>query len=45
MGGGKILKRKLDFEKMVHNNFVVRNEVCHRLKLMYLFLRHVVYFL
>jgi hypothetical protein len=32
---------------MVHNNFVVLNEICHRFKLMYvtmyLFLRHVYY--
>jgi hypothetical protein len=26
---------------MVHNNFVVLDEICHWLKLMYLFLRHV----
>jgi hypothetical protein len=30
------------FEKMIHKNFVVLNENCHWLKLMYLFLRHVV---
>jgi hypothetical protein len=28
---------------MVHNNFVVLDETCHWLKLMYLFQRHVVY--
>jgi hypothetical protein len=33
---GKILTRKLEFEKMIHNNFVVLNEICHRLKLMYI---------
>jgi hypothetical protein len=33
--GGKILKWRLDFEKMVHNNFVVLNEISHWLKLMY----------
>jgi ATP:corrinoid adenosyltransferase len=27
---------------MVHNNFVVLDEICHWLKLMYLFLRDVV---
>jgi hypothetical protein len=37
--GAKILK--LYFEKMMHNNFVVLDELCHRLKLMHLFLRHV----
>jgi hypothetical protein len=34
--GGKILKWKLDVEKMVHNNFVVLNEISHRLKLVLL---------
>jgi hypothetical protein len=28
---------------MADNNFVVLDEICHWLKLMYLFLRHVVY--
>jgi hypothetical protein len=28
---------------MVDNNFVVLDEICHWLKLMYLFLRHFVY--
>jgi hypothetical protein len=32
---GKILKRKLDLEKMVHNNFVVLDKISQWLKLMY----------
>jgi hypothetical protein len=31
----------MGWEKMVHNNFVVLDEIVHWLKLMYLFLRHV----
>jgi hypothetical protein len=30
-------------KKMVNNNFVVLNEICHRLGLVYLFLRHITY--
>jgi hypothetical protein len=30
-------------KKMVHNNFVVLNEIYRRLKLVYLFLRHITY--
>jgi hypothetical protein len=43
-GGGGDTERKLYFKKMIHKNFVVLDEKCHWLKLMYLFLRHVVYF-
>jgi hypothetical protein len=34
---------KIIFRKSATYNFVVLDEICHWLKLMYLFLRHVVY--
>jgi hypothetical protein len=40
--GGKMLKKIADFEKVVHRKIVHHDEFCYRLKLMYLFLLHVV---
>jgi hypothetical protein len=42
--GGKMLKKIADFEKVVHRKIVHHDEFCYRLKLMYLFLLHVVYY-
>jgi hypothetical protein len=45
MGGGTNTEMKIIpmyFEKMIHKNVVALDENCHWLKLMYLFLRHVV---
>jgi hypothetical protein len=41
--GGKMLKKIADFEKVVHRKIVHHDEFCYRLKLMYLFLLHVVF--
>jgi hypothetical protein len=41
--GGEMLKKIADFEKVVHRKIVHHDEFCYRLKLMYLFLLHVVY--
>jgi hypothetical protein len=41
--GGEMLKKVADFEKVVHRKIVHHNEFCYRLKLIYLFLLHVVY--
>jgi hypothetical protein len=38
-----MLKKIADFEKVVHRKIVHHDEFCYRLKLMYLFLLHVVY--
>jgi hypothetical protein len=38
-----MFKKIADLEKVVHRKIVHHDEFCYRLKLMYLFLLHVVY--